>query len=157
MITLSLFLSATMVVTLFFVLTRKKNNKLLLIFVFMGIEYLFTSFISVIADNESLWRISEEPSRFFIFRIAEVILIPLLLLWYLELGKRISTFFAKVLLFAAWTFLLAGLEKLLILIKVIDQLKWELWGTFITWIIVLITTILLKKSFSSLLKKEGIN
>jgi len=61
MITVSLFISITLILIISFVLISKKNNPLNLIFVFMCIEYLFTSFISVIADNEKLWKVSAEP------------------------------------------------------------------------------------------------
>lgn len=154
--TVSLFLSMTLILIIFYTVTRKKNNLLVHIFVLMAIEFLFTSFISVIADNESLWKISKDPPHFLMFRVAEVLIFPLLLLWYLELNRMLGTFSKKLLLYLTWTFLLAGFERALSFLDIMEYTKWELWASFLSWALFLAVTILLGKIFSSILRKEGI-
>lgn len=156
MITVSFFISFAIILLLFFILIRKKNNKLTLLFVLLGMEYLFTSFISVIADNEKLWRISKEPSHFVMFRVAEVVVIPLLLLWYLEFDRRVHSLPAKVTLFVIGVLSLTGIEKLLVLLKVMDQVNWPLWASLVSWIFILAFTRSLGKLFSIILHKEGV-
>lgn len=156
MITVSFFISFAIILLLFFILIRKKTNKLTLLFILLGMEYLFTSFISVIADNEKLWRISKDPSHFVMFRVAEVVVIPLLLLWYLEFDRRVHTLPAKVTLFVIWILSLTGIEKLLVLLKVMDQVNWPLWASLGSWIFFLALTRSLGKIFSIILQKEGV-
>lgn len=156
MITVSIFISFAIIIILLFILIPKKNNKLLLLFVLLGLEYLFTSFISVIADNEKLWRISKDPSHFVMFRAAEVVVIPILLLWYLEFNRRLHSFPAKITLFAVWILSLTGIEKLLVHLKIMDQVNWTLWASLGSWIFFLTLTRSLGKLFSIILHKEGV-
>ena len=156
MITVSLFISMTLISIISFVLISKKNNLLLLIFVFMCIEFLFTSFISVIVDNESLWKVSEDPWQFLMFRVAEVIIFPLMLLWYLEIEGMLETSTKRLVLKVIATFILMGIERILVILDIMKYSKWQLWASFLTWILFLSITIILGKIFRSLLQKEGI-
>lgn len=120
MITVSLLVSMTLILIISFALISKKNNPLNLIFVFMSIEYLFTSFISVIADNEKLWKVSVESWHFLMFRITEVIIIPLMLLLYLEIERRLTTSAKRFLLLIAATFILVGIERTLPILDIME-------------------------------------
>lgn len=156
MITVSLFISMTLILIISFVLISKKNNPLVFIFVLMCIEYLFTSFISVIVDNENLWKVSKEPWHFLMFRISEVIIIPLMLLLYLEIDRRLSTAAKRLLLIIAATFIMVGLERLLPILDIMKYVNWKLWASFLTWFLFLAITRLLRRMFSRILLKEGI-
>lgn len=156
MITVSLFISMTLILIIFFVLISKKNNPLVFIFVLMCIEYLFTSFISVIVDNENLWKVSKEPWHFLMFRISEVIIIPLMLLLYLEIDRRLSTAAKRLLLIIAATFIMVGLERTLPILDIMKYVNWKLWASFLTWFLFLAITRLLRRMYSRILLKEGI-
>lgn len=156
MITVSLFISMTLILIISFVLISKKNNPLVFIFVLMCIEYLFTSFISVIVDNENLWKVSKEPWHFLMFRISEVIIIPLMLLLYLEIDRRLSTAAKRLLLIIAATFIMVGLERLLPILDIMKYVNWKLWASFLTWFLFLAITRLLRRMYSRILLKEGI-
>lgn len=156
MITVSLFLSTTLILIITFFLFSKKNNLLVLLFVLMCIEYLFTSFISVIVDNENLWRVSEEPWSFIMFRIAEVIIFPLILLWFLEIEKGTGTSTKRMLLIVAATFVLVGIERILAILEIIKYSNWPLWASFLTWFLFLSISSILRNIYISLLQKEGI-
>lgn len=118
MITVSLFLSMTLILIISFVLFNKKNNLLVLIFVLMCVEYLFTSFISVIVDNENLWKVSEDPWQFLMFRVAEVIIFPLLFLLYLEIERGMGASTKRLLLKVFATFVLVGIERILVILEI---------------------------------------
>lgn len=156
MITVSLFLSMTLILIISFVLFNKKNNLLVLIFVLMCVEYLFTSFISVIVDNENLWKVSEDPWQFLMFRVAEVIIFPLLFLLYLEIERGMGASTKRLLLKVFATFVLVGIERILVILEIMKYSNWQLWASFLTWFLFLFITSILRKIFSSLLQKEGI-
>lgn len=156
MITVSLFVSMTLILIIFFVLINKKNNSLVLIFVFMCIEFLVTSFISVIADNENLWKVSAEPWHFLMFRISEVIIIPLMLLLYLEIERRLTTSAKRFSLLIAATFILVGIERTLPILDLMEYVNWKLWASFLTWVLFLFITSMLRRMYSRILLKEGI-
>lgn len=156
MITVSLFLSMTLILIISFVLFNKKNNLLVLIFVLMCVEYLFTSFISVIVDNENLWKVSEDPWQFLMFRVAEVIIFPLLFLLYLEIERGMGASTKRLLLKVFATFVLVGIERILVILEIMKYSNWQLWASFLTWFLFLSITSILRKIFSSLLQKEGI-
>jgi hypothetical protein len=156
MITVSLFISMTLILIISFILVSRKNNLLLLIFVFMCIEYLFTSFISVIVDNENLWKVSENPGQFLMFRVAEVVIFPLMLLWYLEMEKLLKTSTKRLVLKVIATLILMGIERILVMLDIMKYSKWQLWASFLTWFLLLSITIVLGKIYSRLLQKEGI-
>lgn len=156
MITVSLFLSMTLILIISFVLFNKKNNLLVLIFVLMCVEYLFTSFISVIVDNENLWKVSEDPWQFLMFRVAEVIIFPLLFLLYLEIERGMGASTKRLLLKVFATLVLVGIERILVILEIMKYSNWQLWASFLTWFLFLSITSILRKIFSSLLQKEGI-
>jgi hypothetical protein len=156
MITVSLFLSMTLILVISFVLISKKNNPLVFFFVLMCMEYLFTSFISVIVDNENLWKVSKEPWHFLMFRISEVIIIPLMLLLYLEIDRRLSTAAKRLLLIIAATFIMVGLERTLPILDMMKYVNWKLWASFLTWFLFLAITSMLGRIFCRILYKEGI-
>jgi hypothetical protein len=156
MTTVSLFLSVTLILIISFVLIKKKNHLLVLVFVLLVTEYLITSFVSVIVDNENLWKVSKDPWDFFIFRVTEVVIFPLLLLLYLEMMERFHAISTRMLISSMWIVLLVGIERLLINLDIMKYVQWEQWASFLTWFLFLYITNLLKRTFNRLLHKEGI-
>jgi hypothetical protein len=156
MITISVFLSLTLILVTSTIIIRKKINLLTLIFVFLTNEYLFTSFISTIVDDAKLWTISEQTRHFFMFRVAEVVVFPLLLIWYLEFQKRIRKYVNKFFFSVLWILLLVLIEGILIKLDIIKYEKWETWCSILVWSFFLLVSSLLQRFFSSILFKEGI-
>jgi hypothetical protein len=156
MITISVFLSLTLILVTSTIIIRKKINLLTLIFVFFTNEYLFTSFISTIVDDAKLWTISKQTRHFIMFRVAEVVVFPLLLIWYLEFLIRIRIYGIKLFFSVLWILLLVLIEGILIKLDIIKYEKWETWCSILVWSFFLFISSLLQIFFSSILFKEGI-
>lgn len=156
MITVSLFFSFTLIGIISFFALKKAHHPLTLIFLLMVIEFLYTSFISVIVDNAELWTVTKTTRYFIMFRVTEVVVFPLLLLWYIESVKRVSTFSKKLLITVIWVGILVGVETILIHIHLFTYEKWEVWGSIIVWSILLLFLHILQGIFNRILFKEEI-
>jgi hypothetical protein len=156
MITVSLFFTVLLIGIISFFIIEKKTHPLTFIFLFMVIEFFFTSYISVIVDNASLWTISKSTRFLIMFRVAEVVLFPLMLIWFIEALQRLSAFSKKIILGAVWVFLLVGIESILIHIKIFTYKKWEPWGSIIFWSFFLLFISFLQTVFNRALYKEGV-
>ncbi|WP_413303907.1 hypothetical protein AA0X95_27055 [Bacillus sp. 1P10SD] len=156
MITVSLFFSFTLIGIISFFTLKKVNHPLTLIFLLMVIEFLYTSFISVIVDNAKLWTVTKSTRYLIMFRVTEVVVFPLLLLWYIESVKRVSTLSKKLLITVIWVGVLVGVETILIHIHLFTYEKWKVWGSIIVWSTFLLFLQFLQGIFSRILFYEGI-
>ena len=157
MITVSLFFSFTLIGIISFFTIKKANHTLTLIFLLMVIEFFFTSFISVIVDNAKLWSVTKSTRYFIMFRVTEVVVFPLLLLWYIESVKRGSTFSKKLIITVLWVGVLVGVETILSHVHIFTYEKWKVWGSIIVWFTFLSFLQILQGLFSRILFKEGIS
>jgi hypothetical protein len=134
---------------------KKKTPILTLIFVCLVIEFFFTSFISVIVDNAELWKVSQNTKDFIIFRVAEVIVIPIVLLFYLEvLHAKISVKF-KLIYAVIWVSLLFCVESLLVSLNIFSYTKWKMGWSIAVWFMFLFLVIVTKSLFNQILRNEG--
>lgn len=156
MITVSLFFSVTLIVIISFFSIKKANHALTLIFLLMVIEFFFTSFISVIVDNAKLWTVTKSTRYFIMFRVTEVVVFPLLLLFYIETVKRMTTPLKKLIISMLWVGILVGVETILIHIHIFTYEKWKIWGSIIVWSTFLLFLYILRGIFTKILYKEGI-
>jgi len=157
MITVSLFFSFTLIGIISFFTIKKATHTLTLIFLLMVIEFFFTSFISVIVDNAELWTVTQSTRYLIMFRITEVVVFPLLLLWYIELVKRGSSISKKLMISVLWVGVLVGVETILSHVHIFTYEKWKVWGSIIVWFTFLSFLQILQGLFSRILFKEGIS
>jgi hypothetical protein len=156
MITVSLFFSFTLIGIISFFTIKKATHTLTLIFLLMVIEFFFTSFISVIVDNAKLWTVTQSTRYLIMFRVTEVVVFPLLLLWYIESVKRGGTFSKKLVITVLWVGVLVGVETILSHVHIFTYEKWKVWGSIIVWFTFLSFLQVLQVLFSRMLFKEGI-
>jgi hypothetical protein len=156
MITVSLFFSLTLIGIISFFTIKKATHTLTLIFLLMVIEFFFTSFISVIVDNAKLWTVTQSTRYLIMFRVTEVVVFPLLLLWYIESVKRGGTFSKKLIITVLWVGVLVGVETILSHVHIFTYEKWKVWGSIIVWFTFLSFLQVLQGLFSRILFKEGI-
>jgi hypothetical protein len=135
---------------------KKKTPILTFIFVCLVIEFFFTSFISVIVDNAELWKVSQNPKDFIIFRVAEVIVFPIVLLVYLEvLHSKISVIF-KSIYALIWVLMLFCVESLLVSLDIFNYAKWKIEWSIVVWFIFLLLVIVTQSVFNQILRSEGV-
>jgi hypothetical protein len=156
MIKLAGFISLALILINTIFTYKKKTPTLTLIFVCLVIEFFFTSFISVIVDNAEFWKVSKEPKDFIIFRVAEVIVIPIVMLFYLEvLHSKILVKF-KMIYAVIWVLILFGVERLLISLNIFDYTGWHMEWSIAIWFIFLLLTIFTQLLFNKILRSEGV-
>lgn len=156
MILFSLLISVTLCLCIFFFTLRKRNHPLTLIFVFMINEFLFTTFISIVVDNEERWKVTEEVKHFIMFRIVEVIIVPFISLLYMESLQRSHSALRKFFVTLLWVILLLFVEYVAIESNIYQHKKWEYWMSLIVWFSFLLLTAFSQVVFQKLLRREGI-
>lgn len=156
MIKLAGFISLSLILINSIFTYKKKTPILTLIFVWLVIEFFFTSFISVIVDNAEFWKVSKNTKDFIIFRVAEVIVIPIVMLFYLEvLHAKISVKF-KMMFTVIWVLMLFCVESLLVSLDIFNYTKWQIGWSFAVWFIFLLLVILTQTLFNKVLRSEGV-
>jgi hypothetical protein len=156
MIKLAGFISLALILINTIFTYKKKTPILTLIFVFLVIEFFFTSFISVIVDNAELWKVSNNPKDFIIFRVVEVIVIPIVMLFFLEiLHSKISVKF-KMIYAVIWVLMLFCVESLLVSLDIFNYTKWQIGWSITVWFIFLLLVILTQSLFNKILRNEGV-
>jgi hypothetical protein len=156
MIKLSGFISLALILINTIFTYKKKTPILTLIFVCLVVEFFFTSFISVIVDNAELWIVSKNTKDFIIFRVAEVIIIPIIMLFYLEvLHSEISVKF-KMIYAVIWVLMLFCAESLLVSLDIINYAKWKMEWSLVVWFIFLVLVIVTQTLFNQILRSEGV-
>jgi hypothetical protein len=156
MIKLSGFISLALILINTIFTYKKKTPILTLIFVCLVVEFFFTSFISVIVDNAELWKVSKNTKDFIIFRVAEVIIIPIVMLFYLEvLHSKISVKF-KMIYAVIWVLMLFCAESLLVSLDIFTYTKWQIEWSIAVWSMFLLLVILTQSLFNKILRSEGV-
>jgi hypothetical protein len=156
MIKLSGFISLALILINTIFTYKKKTPILTLIFVCLVVEFFFTSYISVIVDNAELWKVSKNTKDFIIFRVAEVIIIPIVMLFYLEvLHSKISVKF-KMIYAVIWVLMLFCAESLLVSLDIFTYTKWQIEWSIAVWSMFLLLVILTQSLFNKILRSEGV-
>jgi hypothetical protein len=156
MIKLAGFISLALILINTIFTYKKKTPILTLIFVGLVIEFLFTSFISVIVDNAELWKVSKSPKDFIIFRLVEVIVIPIVMLFYLEIfSSKISVKF-KMIYAVIWVLVLFCVERLLISLDIFEYTGWKMEWSIAVWFLFLFLIIVTQQLFNKILRSEGV-
>lgn len=154
---ISFFLDFVLFSAISFLVKKKSLHVIEYIFVLVFMVFLCTSYFSVIVDNLDLWKINQKPVPFLTYRVAEIILLPLISLWFLDLFylKRDNYLF-RTLVFLFFLTIPLLIEKWLIYINVLSYKKWEGYQTIIIWFFFYLITLLLQFAIRRLLVKEGI-
>ncbi|KAA0546074.1 hypothetical protein FZW96_17315 [Bacillus sp. BGMRC 2118] len=157
MLQFTIFSILTLVLVLLFFSLKKSTHPLLLLFILMVSEFLFTTFISIIVDNGHRWKVTEELTHFIMFRLLEVIFIPFLLLLYIECINRGNSSRTTLLLSIVWTLICMLVEYGAIKLNIFHHERWEYWMSFIFWSSFLLILAIVHAIFSKQLRREGIS
>jgi hypothetical protein len=153
---ISIFLDMILFICILFLVKKKKFHYYQYLFVFLSMVFLYSSFISTIHDNLELWKVKEKASTFAVFRITEIILFPLLPLWFIEMFYFRREFFYRTFVAVIFLIIPVVLEKWLIYLNIISYKDWQSLFTIVTWIVFYIVTLLIHIMVGKQLKKEGI-
>lgn len=153
---ISIFLDFVIFLAISFFVKKKKLHEVEYIFVFVSMVFIHTSYFSIIVDNLGLLKAAEKPIPYTTYRVAEIILFPLLTLWFLDLYYLNRRPIYKVLI--SLLFLISPwlIERWLINIKIIEYKNWEGYQTIVAWCFFYISSLLIQYVVRRLLIKEGI-
>ncbi|WP_442596563.1 hypothetical protein [Neobacillus sp. D3-1R] len=152
---ISLFIDFIIFISILFLLKKKHFHIVQYLFVFLTLVFIYSSFISIIVDNLELWKVKEKVTAYVPFRMAEIILFPMLTLWFIELFYFSKNKLYQCFIFLSFIFLPIFFEKWLIYLKIIDFIKWDVFQTMIVWFFFYLIALLIHLIIGKLLAKEG--
>jgi hypothetical protein len=152
---ISFLLDFIIFLTTLFLLKKKHFHAVQYLFVFLIAVFLYSSFISSIVDNLELWKIKAKPVPFVAFRLSEIILFPILTVWFIEL---VFVFKNRLYRTCVLIFFIASsviIERWLLYLDIIEFNKWYMYQTIITWFFLYLISFFIHKGIGKLLVKEG--
>jgi hypothetical protein len=152
---LVIFICMTILLIMSFYFLPKTMNILQNTHVLMLAIFLFTCYCSVIYVNLEFWKLSNHVPNYILFRIYQLIVIPILVVWFCN-GNNKKTkkyFLIRTVCFTLAMFLL---ERLLIGWNVITYVKWNGFISFLAFLLLLLVIFILNHWFTVVLRKEGI-
>jgi len=138
-----------------FVLKKKKLHIYENVFLYFVIVFLITTYYAILYVNIEVWEVSSKNSYFFIFRVVQLITLPLFLTWYFNILGQVRTLYIKG-AFSLFVVAIAYvLEYILVQFKVIIYKDWSWWQSLVFIVLILLLTNLFYKVFRNILRKEG--
>ena len=139
-----------------FVLKKKKLHIYENVFLYFVIVFLITTYYAILYVNIEVWEVSSKNSYFFIFRVVQLITLPLFLTWYFNILGQVRTLYIKG-AFSLFVVAIAYvLEYILVQFKVIIYKDWSWWQSLVFIVLILLLTNLFYKVFRNILRKEGV-
>lgn len=146
----------TLVLLISLSLKREKLNLLENLFIMMITEFLVTGYCGVFYINLDIWSVADQSDLFIIFRFYEVIIVPFIWFWYVNLLPNVGARGLKVLLACVFVAIQSGVEQWMGAWKVILYQDWQLWQTVLVQIVMLLILHTSLLWYRSILRKEGI-
>jgi hypothetical protein len=152
---LVIFICVTILLIMSFYFLPKTMNILQNTYVLMLAIFLFTCYCSVIYVNLEFWKLSNHVTHYILFRIYQLIVIPILVVWYCNgKNKKMKKYF--LIRTVCFSLAMLLLERLLISWNVITYAKWNGLISFFAYLILLLVISILNHWFTVVLRKEGI-
>lgn len=117
---------------------------------------LATAFDACTPRNSNYFKLSDEPHLFLVERILEVVMIPVLLLLYLNLMLWIQSRTGKVAATVGCYALLLGFEALGAASQAFYYVQYQRWWSLILWAVVMLLATAIQKGIRGLLRREGV-
>lgn len=144
---LSFFIDVWMIGLISFCLLKRKRNKLENLFILLMAEFLSTCYFAVLYINLDVWTIAKSVELFIIFRLYEVLLIPLLFLFYFNLLAIVEKQLAKMGLTVLFIGILLGVECWLVTWNVIIYTNWQVWKSMLVFLFMTVIFSVLIKGY----------
>ncbi|ARU60731.1 hypothetical protein CBW65_06245 [Tumebacillus avium] len=124
--------------------------------VWLGLVFVFVTLLGMAGpSNGKFLFMQENLSTYISIRLWEVLVIPLVMLLYLNGNQALKRGRAKLLAALTCFLVLYGWELLVVSLKVIKYNKWQFWWSPIFWLLMLIYGIFVQKGMRRLLRREG--
>ncbi|MBM7570839.1 hypothetical protein [Aquibacillus albus] len=139
-----------------FLLLKKSLHTLEIIFLFLLLEFLSTSYFAFLTINYEVWSVEQKKNLFIFFHLYKVIILPLLYLYYFHFYSLMTTRLKKLLLTLIAILAFLSTEYLLVEWDVIIYKDWNYWMSILGQAILLGLVFVLRLCFRSIMKKEGV-
>ncbi|QHS22412.1 hypothetical protein GWK91_05345 [Virgibacillus sp. MSP4-1] len=136
--------------------TKKTLNILENSFLYLVLVFFVTGYTAVYYINLKLWSVADDPQLFLILRLYEVVMIPVLCLWYFNLLEVCKSWGSKGVLTTFMTGILGMVQLVMTNWGVIQYKNWQFWQSIVTFLVLLLVVRMLHVWFQSKLLKEGI-
>jgi hypothetical protein len=151
------FLCTASLLLIHYVVSEKALHPLEHVFVWLLFVSVFITFVDLATPkNSEMFTIKHEWTNRYGLRLNEIIIVPLIMLFYLERIHKIDTLIKKMANFIVFLLILLLNEWLLKQFNVIEQKEWNDWWSVPNWILWLIFALIVQKLFRKLLIKEGV-
>lgn len=138
-------------------ITKKNLHPFENIFLLLILEFIITSYVSILHINLQVWEISEKGTLYLIFRLNEIIITPLLYIFYLNIiGNRKKSRLERIKVSTIFISIIYFLEFLLVKWKIIIYKDWSIWQSLLVIFFVMLLSNFYLLSFRKLLSKEGV-
>jgi hypothetical protein len=135
---------------------KKKLTLLENLYIVLVLEFLVTSYGSILYVNTKRWSISQDVESLLSFLLFETIVIPFFLLWYFNLFFSVETTLKRIGLSLILISTLYSIEYFLVYNKAIAYEDWSFLYSLLSYAFILLLTLLLTIPFIRLLQKEEI-
>lgn len=153
---LLLFLDRMILVLVAFSMAKKRLHLFTNVFNFMLLEFIITSYFSVLSINLKDWELSDCSEFVLIFYLYEVIFLPLLYIWYFYLIVTTQKHWKKSIMTIGFIGLLLGVESILVKWKVVTYIDWQSWQSILAYATILSVSYFFQRGYEHLLRREGI-
>lgn len=156
LMTITLFLSIGIILSLFLVLRSPKNLHLFEIaFIWMLALFLYEVFISLVTMNLKFFQLSHKVSDTWMLAIQQVIINPILIIWCLGITVKVKANSKKLVVMITFSWILTGIELLANQLNMITYEKpWQSFYSFGIFLVIILTIAAAKLWYRGILQKE---
>ncbi|MTI47441.1 hypothetical protein [Sporosalibacterium faouarense] len=151
----SFFISITLIVLISFLVKKNKFSINEIIFLWLVASFLYTFVEDIAIVNYKVVRLNSNIALYWNSRIIDVILIPIVIISYIELMVGYKVLLVRICLTIIFTGILIAIQYLAIYFNIIEKFKLRIVTQSFFLIALLITTFLLFQPFRKVYIREG--
>jgi hypothetical protein len=149
-------LSISLLLLIFSVVKLQKLHLFEIIFIWVIVTFLHQNFTAIASLNLDLWKKPEQTNQLLGLLIADLIGIPVIVIWLFELYVKYDSPLARSALFLLFTSLLVGVDYLMDYVNLVHFIFWSPWNSFALWFVILTISLLLLLCYRAVLRKEAL-
>ncbi|MBS4174371.1 hypothetical protein [Bacillus sp. FJAT-49736] len=149
---LAFFMDIIMICLICFFLMKNKRNRLDNLFILMMVEFISICYYATVYINLDAWTIGKSTELFIIFRLYEIILNPLIVLFYFNLLPKVKGIWMEIGVSILFLGILFGVECWLVNWDVIRYIGWQSWMSLLAFALGLFILTMLFRGYQVLIK-----
>jgi hypothetical protein len=152
---LSIFLSATLILLIFYAVAPKRLHLFEILFCWMVFLFLHGTVMAHAMLNYKTIQLNPNIYLVWTFFFNRFLLMPLLIVWLMDLYSSIRSFIIKSILTVVFISFLVGIEFSSDRLQIIRHVEnWRVWWSIIIWVSLILSVYILMRWFRNILKKE---